>query len=464
MREHRQITKVRQQIKKYLPVGSRVVVACSGGADSLALADALLQLREEAGYRLTVCHVEHGMRGAEALADADFVAAFCEARQVDCKVVRVEVKKFAASNGLSLEDAARKLRYQALLQCAREQQADFLVTGHHRDDQAETVLLHLVRGSGSSGLSAMRTVKGCLLRPFLELSRQELEHYCQIRGLAYRSDSSNEDLYFTRNKVRHLLLPLLEREFNPNIRGGLARTAAVLAEDADCLELLAEQNFVDGVQACNGAYSCKAVWLLALPPALAARVVRKMWQRLETAGLLTYELTQQILELVRRGSSNKKLMLPGNTYAAYSYGTLLLAATLPPDEPAAVPYSCSVDLAELQAAERIKLPLPCGELTLAYVRSENKPHAQAVYPWRLLKAATLELRYRQDGDRFFPLDSGGSKKLKKYFNDQKIATEARDKQLLAVCGQQVLWLLGGRPAGWHEQCGEAEWLTLELNL
>lgn len=99
------------------------------------------------------------------------------------------------------------------------------MTGHHRDDQAETVLLHLVRGSGSSGLSAMRTVKGCLLRPFLELSRQELEQYCQLRGLAYRSDSSNEDLYFTRNKVRHLLLPLLEREFNPNIRGGLARTA-----------------------------------------------------------------------------------------------------------------------------------------------------------------------------------------------------------------------------------------------
>lgn len=190
-----------------------------------------------------------------------------------------------------------------------------------------------------------------------------------------------------------------------------------------------------------------------------------MWQRLETAGLLTYELTQQILELVRRGSSNKKLMLPGNTYAAYSYGTLLLAATLPADEPAAVPYSCSVDLAELQAAGRIKLPLPCGELTLAYVRSETKPHAQAVYPWRLLKAATLELRYRQDGDRFFPLDSGGSKKLKKYFNDQKIATEARDKQLLGLsAGSRFYGCWAGRPAGWHEQCGEAEWLTLELNL
>lgn len=464
MREHRQITKVRQQIKKYLPVGSRVVVACSGGADSLALADALLQLREEMGYRLTVCHIEHGLRGAEALADANFVSAFCEARQVDCKVVPVEVKKFAASGRLSLEDAARKLRYRALLQCVRDQQADFLVTGHHRDDQAETVLLHLVRGSGSSGLSAMRAVKGCLLRPFLELSRQELEQYCQLRGLAYRSDSSNEDLYFTRNKVRHLLLPLLEREFNPNIKGGLARTASVLAEDADCLELLAEQNFADGVQACNGAYSCNAAWLLALPPALAARVIRKMWRNLETAGLLTYELTQQILELVRRGNSNKKLMLPGKTYATYSYGKFLLAATPPQDGTVVVPYSCSVSLAELQAAGHMTVPLPCGELKLGYVRSGTQPQAQAVYPWRLLTAATLELRYRHDGDRFFPLDSGGSKKLKKYFNDQKIATEVRDKQLLAVCGQQVLWLVGSKPAGWHKQCGEVEWLTLELKL
>lgn len=325
MREHRQVAAIFRQVKKYLPAGSSIVVACSGGADSLALADAVEQLQKLQAYRVMVCHVEHGLRGAEAAADAAFVEAFCRERQLTCAVRHVDAKQLAASGKLSLEAAARQLRYAALWECVSQQQADFLVTAHHRDDQAETLLLHLLRGSGTDGMSGMRSEKNCLIRPFLHLGRQELELYCRQRGLAYRQDSSNTDLYFTRNKVRHLLLPLLEREFNPNVKVDLAQTASLLADDADCLKFLAEQSFLTGVKQQDGVYSCRRTWLLQLQPALRSRVVRLMWQHLAATGQLSYDQTEKILALVNAGSSNKKMPLPGATAALYSKGELFLA-------------------------------------------------------------------------------------------------------------------------------------------
>lgn len=164
-------------------------------------------------------------------------------RQVACEVLRVDAKKFAAESKLSVEDAARKLRYTVLFEILSKHKSEYIVTAHHRDDQAETLLLHLLRGSGAEGLGGMRCHNNSIVRPFLQVSRRMLEAYCAMRSLDYRTDSSNMDLYYTRNKVRHILLPLLEREFNPNIKQALAQTATLIAEDADCLNELAEEKF-----------------------------------------------------------------------------------------------------------------------------------------------------------------------------------------------------------------------------
>lgn len=462
MKEHRQVTEILCQVKKNLPVGSKIIIACSGGADSLALTDALLMLQEEREYQLVACHVEHGLRGSEALADADFVAEFCRVRQLICEVVRVDAKKMAADSRLSLEDAARKLRYTALFECLSKYQADYIVTAHHRDDQAETLLLHLLRGSGAAGLSGMRTYNNCVVRPFLQVNRQTLETYCALRDLPYRIDSSNMDLYYTRNKVRHVLLPLLAREFNPNIRQSLAQTATLVAEDADCLNLLAESEFLRSVRQGERCCDCDAAWLLKLPAALGSRVVRLMWNRLGAAGLLTYQQTRQVLELAYKGSSNKRLMLPGKTCAVYSYGRLMLMVLATPA--AVMEQKYSVDLAELRKAGVLRLELANGILSLGYRQESSRPSAHAaVYPWHLLQESRLEVRQRRDGDRFFPAGGRGSKKLKKYLNDKKVLPEQRNSQLLVACGQQVLWLPGDKAAGWHEQeqeCGA--WLTLDL--
>ena len=435
MKEHRQITEILDQVEEHLPVGSKIIVACSGGADSIALADALLLLQEKRKYQLVVCHVEHGLRGSEALADADFVVEFCRMRQVACEVLRVDAKKFAAESKLSVEDAARKLRYTVLFEILSKHKSEYIVTAHHRDDQAETLLLHLLRGSGAEGLGGMRCHNNSIVRPFLQVSRRMLEAYCAMRSLDYRTDSSNMDLYYTRNKVRHILLPLLEREFNPNIKQALAQTATLIAEDADCLNELAEEKFLQYVLQDDHSCSCDTAWLLSLPAALCSRIIRMMW---------------------------KKLMLPGGTCAVYSYGKLTVAAAETPSAIAAQNYV--FDLAELQKAGRLQVELPNGILSLGYFKGSASPlgHA-AIYPWHLLQDRQLEVRQRQDGDIFFPAGSLGSKKLKKYFNDIKVPPEQRKSQLLVTCGKQVLWLVGGKAAGWHEQEQGCEaWLTLDI--
>ncbi len=239
----------------------------------------------------------------------------------------------AETQKISLEDAARKLRYGELQACVALHQADFLVTAHHRGDQAETLLLHLLRGSGLDGLGGMRTKKNFLLRPFLELSRQSLENYCALRGLEYRSDSSNNDLEFSRNKVRHLLLPLIERSFNPGIESVLAQTAELLAADADYLNSLAKQRFAENVTMLDAGCFCSLNWLRELPQVLAARVVRLMWTSLAVKGMLTYQHTRQILALVCRGNGNKTIALPGRSYAVYGRGKLFMVlGNRPSDE------------------------------------------------------------------------------------------------------------------------------------
>lgn len=460
MKEHRQITEILRQVQKNLPGGSKIIIACSGGADSLALTDALLLLREKQRYQLVVCHIEHGLRGGEALADAGFVAEFCRVRQVACEVLRVDVKAFAAARKLSLEDAARKLRYEALFECLEKYQSDCIVTAHHRDDQAETLLLHLLRGSGAAGLSGMRSHNDCVVRPFLQVSRAALEAYCALRELPYRTDSSNMDLHYTRNKVRHVLLPLLEQEFNPNVKQALAQTAASVAVDAACLDAMAAEKFEQYVQQDDTSCCCEAAWLLALPAALQTRLVRLMWKKLGAEGLLTYQQTRQMLELASKGNSNKSIMLPGKTCAVYSYGRLTVTAL--ERQAAATEPGYAVSLAELRQAGVLRLELPQGILSLGYLEGSARPSGHAAaYPWHLLQCGQLEVRQRREGDRFFPAGSPGSKKLKKYFNDEKVPPKQRGRQLLVACGQQVLWLPGLRAAGWHEQdC--AAWLTLDL--
>lgn len=316
------VWKVREELKKVLQLDKKYVLAVSGGADSLALADAAADVFGAAKAQLLICHVEHGIRGAEALADAEVVKEFCAGKGLAYVCQHVEAVKYADEAGLTLEEAARKLRYGALKQQVQSFGAVGVVTAHQADDQAETILWKLLRGAGADGLSGMQqqSVQDDLLiiRPLLSLSRTDIEAYCDVRQLKYCEDSTNNDVAYTRNRIRKELLPYLEKQFNPAVKSALVREAQLLAEDQQCLELLAEQ-YLQDESLCEeivDGYSVNAAKLLELPTAMRKRILRKLYFSLGGKEL-SYERTLALENLCLQGTGGKVIQLPGALQAVY---------------------------------------------------------------------------------------------------------------------------------------------------
>lgn len=318
------VWKVCQELKKYMEPEKRYVLAVSGGADSLALADAAALVFKEKAANLRICHVEHGIRGEEALRDAELVESFCQERGLSFVCHHVEVPKYAQSHNCSIEEAARVLRYEKLVQESLDFGAKAVVTAHQADDQAETILWKFLRGAGADGLSGMHyeSVLGPtkLLRPLLALSRVDLEAYCRARNLSYCEDSTNADVTYTRNRIRKELLPYLEREFNPGIKATLRREAEVLAEEQECLQQLAEKYLQDtsfcGIVEARNAFWLNAKALQELPSALRKRILRKA-VFLMGCKELSYERTLALDKLCMAGIGGKMVQLGFGLEALY---------------------------------------------------------------------------------------------------------------------------------------------------
>lgn len=469
------------RLRQRLDPAKKYLAAVSGGADSLALAEALLH----SGLCFAVCHVEHGIRGAASLADARFVEDFCRERQIPFYLRRVQASALSRERKLSLEDAARQLRYEALLQCAEEIRADFVLTAHQKDDQAETFLLRLLRGAGTRGLGAIRFRRGRILRPLLEFTGAELRAYCRKQGLIWREDATNEELRYTRNRVRRLLLPLLKREFSPAVTELLCRTAEHLQADADYLTEAAFTEFQRRLLPGDSAVLQAEGWA-QLHPALRFRILQQFWESTGGKRELSGKNLRDMSLLAERGSSGKKILLPGSWQLMYAYGKLIL---LPPEKPGvflccsgakdtgdspccplwanpssgtgkgpdAVGFFCrSVFWKEIPEEEMLEIPLPEGhrvQLRLCREKPSYSYRQQAIYP--LAKARefgeALVFRCRQPGDRIRPLKGTGHKSLKRFFIDWKIPREQRDRQAVIAAGSEVLWLPGLANAGWGNQ-------------
>ena len=295
--------------------GDSVVLGLSGGADSVALVDALASLRRRRGFRLIAAHLDHDLRPGSA-DDAAFCAELCERLSVPLVRGTADVRARAGSEKGGLEQAARRERYLFLRRVQREERAVAIAVAHTLDDQAETLLLRLLRGAGATGLAGMRARSGDLLRPLLGVSRQEVVGYLRERGLSWREDPSNADLAHRRNRVRHELLPYLEARFNPRARAALARTAALLADEAAHLRAEAE-SLVDRVgHAEKDALVLPRATLAETSPALARAVVRLVLARSGGLGQVGAAHVERVLQIARaKAPSGRRVPLPGGREA-----------------------------------------------------------------------------------------------------------------------------------------------------
>jgi tRNA(Ile)-lysidine synthase len=416
--------------------GERVGVAVSGGADSVALLRLLLEMRDDLGLVLSVVHFNHKIRGADADSDQQFVAALAAQHGLEFRCETGDAPAYAHSRGLSLETAARELRYGYFQRLLADGVLDKVATAHTLDDQAETVLLRLIRGAGTRGLAGIHTrLPAGVVRPLLGTTRTEIESYLGALGQPWRDDASNRDLQHARNRVRHVLLPLLERDFNPAIRPVLAQTAEIArAEEQYWAEL------VNRLPDANGALDLKRV--LSEPLALQRRLVRRL---AELAGVhLDFEHVEQILGLAAGhppgAPANRFLELPGGWRAAIENrpsGALLRFQRGPAPEPAAYEYRVSIPgevlVKELGTLFRVTL-VPVGPSEAGY-------NAEQAMDCGLLGTELLVRNWRA-GDRFWPVHAKGPKKIKELLQERHISLPERALWPVAASGTKIVWVRG----------------------
>lgn len=424
--------------QQLLTPGDRVLVALSGGADSVALLHLLHALAPTFPLTVLAAHLDHGMR-LESSADADFVRSLCARLGVVLVEGRVDVPALAEERRRGLEETARDARRQFLRQAAAQHGCAAIALGHHRDDQAETVLFRLLRGSALSGLAAMRPRSAPFIRPLLFFSRRQIREFLAGRRLPFVEDASNRDLTFTRNRIRHQLLPLL-RDFNPRIEEHLTRFSSRLALEENYWEF-EERRLL--VELCRFGES--EVWLergalLALHPAVRLRLLRRtlLSVRGDLLGVAACHL-EAIESMLLAARPQAELHLPG-AWAGRRYEQLWLRSAAPEASP---PFLFTIDGPGVY-------PLPGGgELQVVLAGAALGEDQRTVEFDAARVSFPLTLRSPHPGDRFRPAGTGGSKKLKDFLIDTKVPRERR-QCLPLVAETEVLWVVGMRRCAGRE--------------
>lgn len=406
--------------------GTRILAGLSGGADSVALLYELCRLRGSGRIaEVYAAHLNHGIRGAQADADAAFCEALCKARGITFVSRRVDVPAYARENGLSLETAARTLRYAFLREQCAVLPTDCIALAHHADDQAETVLLHMLRGSGTAGLSGMRMKSGDLVRPLLHVTRGAIETYLSQLSQDYCTDETNAQLDAARNRVRHALLPALET-YNPRVREALCRLAEASAADEDYLSALAGKAAADAALP-GGGYDRDA--LAALPPPVRGRVLLSLLR--ETLDYDVSAADVRRLSALLYAQNGCCIELRGGHAAWVENGALCIGTSRRP---------ASFETPFVRGGETL---VPGGRLLAAAVRTFTRPaDAYSVCADAGKLPLNTAVRTRREGDCIFPLGGPGRKSLSDYLIDRKCPRSKRDMPLLCD-GSEVLWVVGG---------------------
>lgn len=437
------IKKVRKTIQKHhmLQPADRVLVAVSGGVDSIALLRALHELRGEWQLELAVAHLDHRMR-PDSEKDARFVADYAASLQLPCVCETIDVPHYIQSEKLSPEEGARRARYGFLMRAARQRNAKVIALGHNLDDQVETFFLHLLRGTGLAGLSGIPPVR-CeddvrYIRPLLGCSREEILAYAHAQRLEYRDDPTNQDVKFLRNRVRWELLPLL-RKYNPNVLETVARAEEALRKANQYLQRVAEKEFQQALVRENSEeIALNRHRVSTLEELIQEHVLREAIRRIQGnfQGIEAVHVEQMRTELAR-GHGGAQVTLPGGIRFVIQSDHVLLTRRQPPEH--LTPYCFQLHVDGKNSLEpigwRFELTLLDGS------HPDPADHLEA----RIDSATIVEPLYVRNwrrGDRFRPLGLGGTKKLQDYFVDAKIPRGERDRIPL-VCDQGgILWVVG----------------------
>jgi tRNA(Ile)-lysidine synthase len=437
------LEKVKGAIKQYqlLKVGERVLLALSGGPDSMALFDIFLTLQEPYQLSLSVAHLNHLLRGKAAEEDACFVQKLARRFKIPCFIEKIDVLALARQEKKSVEEVAREERYQFLFKIAKKIKAQKIATAHHQDDQVETILMRILRGSGPGGLKGILPLRDqIIIRPLLEISREEILAYLKEKKIKFCQDRSNLDESFFRNKIRKKLIPLLEREYQPQIKRNLLHLAKLVSEEDQLLGEIAEKSLSKLIlRTTSHQIVLSLPGFLKEPVAIQRKLILGVLEKIK-APHLYFQHLENILRflkssdrgtitlprgfLVEKKQVQEFMVRKGKEVKSVRFSSVPLnipGTTLLP--------ALRLSLESKILSPPVHFPPPPSIVYLDYDRV-NKP---------------LSLRQRKEGDRFIPLGMKGHQKIKDFFINQKIPLERRESiPLLVDQTGKILWVVGLR--------------------
>ena len=424
--------------------GEKIVLGLSGGADSVCLFHILRQL----GYSLEAVHVNHGIRGAQADRDEQFVRMLCEGYKIPFHSFSFDVPAISKEKHLSLEEAGRMVRRQAFEEVLGKTKAKHIALAHHGNDQAETFLFHLSRGAGIRGLSAMKPVEGVYIRPFLWAQRKEIEEYIQMRGYEFVEDETNAGTDYTRNKIRHQVVPVLE-EVNEKSVVHICSASQKLGEVAAFVEREAEKLFRASVKMQNNEVKISKDAFVKGDVVLWIPVLQKCIEQWKgSLKNFTEEHWNCLVELFSM-QTGRELQLPYGIGAARTYEGIRIFDREEKDLPAAVEVN-GEGMYEFEGMHFEVAIEPWGEDGKFPIKTYTK-----CFDYDKISQSVF-FRTRETGDYLEINQNHGKKSLQDYLVNEKIPKEQRDKVILLADGSHILWVVGKRISEYYKVTSETK--------
>ena len=423
----------------------RLIVGVSAGVDSMVLLHLLNAYREAFHLSLIVAHVNHGLRPGESEKEAELVRKESERLGLAFEYGQFNVKEFQKLGGLSPQDAARRIRFHFFYDLLRKHRAQKIALGHNADDQAETILLRLIRGSGLQGLKGILPIReGKVIRPLLETWRGEIESFALEEKIPFLSDSSNLKKDYLRNRLRLSLIPLIEKDYQSNFKEILLRTSTILREENDYLERGAEEAFEKIVREEKGALSFKFSEYRSLHQAIQWRVTKRILGKVYDRGMVMEEEewsdVQKIYQKLHSSSPSFLLELAHGVWLEKRYDVVSVGKG---GIRAFPPFEVELIFPGRTFIEEIGKEVVIEETGLDEFRCDKGVFNTAFMDLERLRLP-LRMRNFRPGDRFCPLGVKGSQKLKDFFIDHKVPKFERPKIPLLISGEMVTWIVGYR--------------------
>ncbi|WP_084604238.1 tRNA lysidine(34) synthetase TilS [Sporanaerobacter acetigenes] len=436
--------KILNTIKKHnlIENGDNVLVGVSGGPDSMALLYALLSIQTEISFSLYIAHVNHGVRGREADEDEKFVEKISGKLGIPFYSKKIDMEGYAREHKLSSEDAGRRLRYKFFREVLLSINGGKIAVAHNKNDQAETLIMRFFRGTGLDGLKGMEYRNGDIIRPLLDISRNEIEDYILEKNINTRLDRTNLENIYNRNKIRLELIPYIVDNFNPNIVDTLWRTSRTMSNDSEFLEEFSKERYRELVKVedknsiilCRQKFSREHI-------AIKQRIIRhSIYNLTGTLDGISEIHVRNVLELFERGDTGKSVDLPNRLEVKTSYDDLIFR------------------IKNLNVNNNYKYSLKRGQAT--YVKEWNSIFKMEVYPMEKIQLnfkdrfikyfdydkikGEIYIRNRRLGDTIQPFGMSGNKKLKDLFIDKKIPIDEREKIPILVDKNDIIWVVGLR--------------------